>query len=221
MAARVHPTTKGRARGRSQLAELLGEANRARASAGLTQRAIGLALGISSWQVSRLLRGETEDVGLVRLTELLATVGLDLAARAFPNGAGLRDAGQLALLERLHLRLHASPGWCVEIPVVERLAGSGDLRAWDAGIDGPGWAVRIEAETRIRDLQEVQRRVALKQRDGAVQVVILLLSDSAHNRRVVRENAASLQRQFPISARSALRALRDGRMPAGNALILL
>lgn len=81
--------------------------------------------------------------------------------------------------------------------------------------------MRVDAETRVRDVQEVQRRVALKQRDGAVPVVILLLSDSSHNRRVVREAEASLRSQFPISARSALRALHDGKVPAGNVILLL
>jgi hypothetical protein len=39
-----------------------------------------------------------------------------------------------------------------------------------------GLRIGVEAETRARDRQELQRRVALKRRDGGVDRVILLLA---------------------------------------------
>ena len=221
MAARVHPVSRGRVLGRRLLAELIAEADRARVGASLSHAAVGEALGLSSWQVGRLLRGETDDVGVIRVAELLAATGLKLAASAYPIGTSVRDAAQLVLLERLRARIHPSLRWRTEVPVVEHVLGTGDLRAWDAAIDGGGAVVRVEAETRLRDVQEVQRRIGLKQRDGAVPVVILLVSDTQHNRRAIRLAATSLRAQFPTGARHALRLLRDGRAPDGNVLIVL
>lgn len=96
-----------------------------------------------------------------------------------------------------------------------------DYRAWDAGIDGAGVRVRVDAETHVGDLQAVERRVALKQRDGEETCVILLLADTSHHRALLAEAGDAIRSRFPISQRAALAALRDGRSPGGNALVLL
>jgi hypothetical protein len=72
-----------------------------------------------------------------------------------------------------------------------------------------------------RDIQELQRRVALKRRDGGMDRVVLLLRDSSWNRQLVRTNATSLEATFPIPGKVALRALAEAREPAGNSIILL
>ena len=81
--------------------------------------------------------------------------------------------------------------------------------------------MRVDAETHVGDLQAVQRRVALKQRDGRVDCVILLLADTHHHRDLLAMAGAGLRAQFPVPHRLALRALREGRSPGGNALVLL
>lgn len=81
--------------------------------------------------------------------------------------------------------------------------------------------VRTDAETRVGDLQAVERRIALKQRDGREDCVILLLADTKHHRALLDVAGAGLRERFPVSQRTALAALRAGRSPGGNALILL
>jgi hypothetical protein len=97
----------------------------------------------------------------------------------------------------------------------------GDLRAWDAKIDGPGWVIGVEAETRLRDLQEIKRRIALKQRDDDVDHVILLLSATRNNRAVVREFRTDLVDSFPVSSVRAIERLSSGASPRGSAVVIL
>jgi hypothetical protein len=73
----------------------------------------------------------------------------------------------------------------------------------------------------VGDTQALERRVALKQRDGAADCVVLLLADTRHHRILLEVAGAGLRAAFPMQQRAALAALRDGRSPASNALILL
>lgn len=200
----------------------MSEAEHARTALALSHAELGRRVGLSGSQVGRMLRGDLDDVGLVRVSELLALLGLDLAIRAYPTGNVIRDRGQLALLERLHARLDGRLRWRVEVPVIElATAGEIDLRAWDAAIDGRGWTTRVDAETRLRDVQELTRRIALKQRDSRVDTVILLLSDTVANRAAIRLAGSSLSAGFPVATRSALLRLGRGQPIPGNALIVL
>jgi hypothetical protein len=97
----------------------------------------------------------------------------------------------------------------------------GDLRAWDATILGAYFGVGVEAETRLRDLQAAARRTNLKQRDGELDHVILLIADTRANRLALRISGAELGSAFPVSQRECLRALREGRDPGGSAIIVL
>ena len=97
----------------------------------------------------------------------------------------------------------------------------GDRRAWDATAVGQAGRIGVEAETRLRDLQAIDRRVALKERDGGLDRVVLLVLDSRWNRRVLREAGDSLRSRYPIDGRRALELLAAGADPGGNAVILL
>jgi hypothetical protein len=97
----------------------------------------------------------------------------------------------------------------------------GDRRAWDAVISGVGFRIGVEAETRIRDVQELLRRIALKKRDGGVDRVILLVADTRANRATLRAFDAVLKSSFPVSSRDALAALGSGRDPGGDAIVIL
>ena len=66
------------------------------------------------------------------------------------------------------------------------LPNAGDRRAWDAVIGIARVRIGVEAETRARDEQELERRLSLKRRDGGVDHVILLLADTRSNRLFVR-----------------------------------
>lgn len=222
MPVRHRAAERGSRRGRDQLDTLLREAEEARIASGLSYAALGRAVRLSPAQVGRLLRRRSDDVGLVRLAELLGAVGLDVAARAFPAGPAVRDAPSIALLDRFRLRVHPACPVRAEVPVVE-LATPGvmDLRAWDLAVDGPDWTLRLDAETRLGDVQALLRRTALKQRDSAVECVVLLLSETRHNRAVAEVARDALMAQFPVPPRLALARLRRGATPGGNALIFL
>ena len=73
----------------------------------------------------------------------------------------------------------------------------------------------------LRDVQALERRIALKKRDGDVDAVILLVRDTRWNRHVLREWRALLSAAFPADSRQALADLAAGRLPDQDALILL
>lgn len=87
-----------------------------------------------------------------------------------------------------------------------------------AGLD---WRHGYEAETRPRDRQALERRLALKARDGDVDGVSLLLSDSRHNRDFVRVHGPTLRERFPVPGRRALEMLGAGEDPGAGSVILL
>ena len=136
--------------------------------------------------------------------------------RAFPAGDPLRDAGQLRLLERLRDRLDPALTWRTEVP----LPIDGDRRAWDALIVGRGWRTAVEAETVLDDFQAVERRVAVKSRDGGIDHVIVLVAETRRNRRAL----AAAHGAFPDFSRDARGVLRDlgaGRDPGCSAIVIL
>ena len=183
---------------------------------GLSQNVVGAAVGLSDSEISRIEIGSREDVSIELISALLAVVGKDLAANAYPIGAPLRDSAHLALLERLRSVASPSFRWLTEIPV-----RAGELRAWDAMLVQPSCRVGVEAETRVRDVQAIERSVLVKQRDSGIERAILLLSDTRHHRQLLRDFGPHLTGSFPVASRSAIEALRAGRDPGANAIVLL
>jgi hypothetical protein len=96
----------------------------------------------------------------------------------------------------------------------------GDLRSADFVITGSTFGVLGEAETRLFDVQALERRIGAKQRDLGLERIVLLLADTAANRRTVAR-IPELARRFPVSARTCLRALAEGRDPGGDAILFL
>lgn len=193
------------------------EFREARLQAGLTQRQVGAAVGLSASEVSRIELGQAHHAPFGTLVLVAAALGLDLPLRAFPAGDPIRDIAQLTLLAKLRARLAPSLRWRTEVP----LAIPGDRRAWDAVIEGRGWRLPIDAESRLRDVQAVSRRVALKRRDDQSEMVILLVADTRHNRRVLRLAGPDLAAEFPIAGAPALIALAKGELPTASAIVLL
>ena len=164
----------------------------------------------------RFERGLPCGLRIDQIAAIGAVVGLDVRLRAYPAGDPIRDAGQQRLLERLRARLHPTLRWSMEVP----LPIEGDLRAWDALIKGHGWRLVVEAETVLDDLQALERRLRRKQRDGGVDVLILLVADTRRNRRAIEAAPASFA-GFSRDARATLHALRAGIHPGRSAIVLL
>lgn len=191
-----------------------GELRTARRTSGLSMENVGGTCGLSRSQVDRIERGAVEAPSLDSLTCIAAVVGLDLVIRTFPRGDPIRDAGHARLLERFRQRLHEGLSFRTEVP----LPIVGDLRAWDAVVGGSGWQVPVEAETVIDDGQALQRKLALKLRDGGFDHLILLVADTPRNRAALEAMPMSA---FPATARAILGALKEGRNTGASGLVIL
>jgi transcriptional regulator with XRE-family HTH domain len=218
MGTREVARDRGTQRARRILDEIGGEIRAARRERSLSQTAVAVAARTSRSQVSRIERVEAPRASVMELARLLSVVGLELSARAYPAGPPIRDAAHRALLDRL--REHSSPSivWRFEVPV----GGYADMRAWDARLEIGRTCLAVEAETRPRDVQALQRRMALKLRDSrGVTGMILLLADTRHNRALVQENGEAIKAQLPIDSDTMLAALASGRDPGGSGVVLL
>jgi transcriptional regulator with XRE-family HTH domain len=216
MSSRQGPIERGRARGRAARTAVGLDIRAARIQHGLSLKEIGRPARLSPAQTSRIERGLVGAPDLEGLAILCASVGLELSV-AYPAGDPMRDAAHLALLGRFRAGLHASVRWRTEVP----LPIPGDLRAWDAVLVAEGRSMGVEAETRPRDVQALERRLALKMRDSEMDSVILLLGATRSNRLLVRTHGDALAEAFPVPGARAVALLGAGLHPGGSSIVLL
>ena len=189
----------------------------ARRLSGLSQERVADSAGISHSHLSRIEHGLVPNLSIDLAARLASIVGLDLSVRTFASGAALRDIGQVRLLNRFR-SIAASPiTWRTEVGV----GGRRDPRAWDGVLAEGGDRAGVEAEVHIHDWQALDRRISLRQRDTGMEVVILVLADTHHNRAVLREIGPSLTTNFPEPGATALRSLRRGHLPKASAIVLV
>ena len=143
-------------------------------------------------------------------------LGFRLSIKLYPNGSPVRDAGQLRLVDRLRGQLPREVPTRTEVLV----GGHGDLRAWDMVIDAD-LAVAVDAETRLYDIQAVQRRCETKLRDSSIDRMVLLVADTTHNRRVLRDHRVALASTFPLATADVMAALRAGKAPPANGIVVM
>ena len=198
-------------------AELGLELREARLARGLRQTDVARVANSSSSHVSRVELGLASDLSLADAVRHGAVVGLKFHARFYPAGGGLRDAAQLDLLRRLRARIGDRWSWQLEAP----LNIAGDLRAFDALLANPKATIAVEAITRLRDAQAQLRAAALKQRDGNVPRLVLLIKATDHNRSALASAADVLATSFPLGTRATLSALSHGEDPGDNGIVLL
>ncbi len=217
MSARDHPALHG-ARIAHRLRVELGQAIlAARLDAGLSQRAGGTAAKMSHSQLSRIEQAQLRNLTLDQASRAAAAVGLRLVVKTYPDGDPARDTAQLALLERFRARLPRDASWRTEVP----LPIPGDRRAWDGVAEQHGRRAGCEAETRPRDLQALQRRLALKLRDGEVDLLIVVVADTPGNREMLLAHREQVRELLPLDSRQVLESLRRGRLPDRGGVVLL
>jgi transcriptional regulator with XRE-family HTH domain len=217
MPSRASPVDEAETAGRRLQSELGSELRNARLARGLRQADLAQGLRRSRFHVSRVERGYLANLGVLDLARHGAAVGLRLRARFYPTGAGLRDAAQLDLLRRLRLRVGNRWRWQLEAP----LQIPGDLRAFDALLTRGDISVAVEAITRLRDAQAQLRAAALKQRDGQVSRLVVVVRATHHNRVALGSAADVLATTFPLNTRATLAALAAGEDPGENGIVLL
>ena len=203
-------------RARSLLRRTGEELRSARVGGGLSTRKVGAMVGVSHTEVRRVESGDAPHVSVGVLARLASVVGGELSLRVHPVASAIRDAAHVALLSRFRARLHPSLGWRTEVP----MPLPGDLRSADGVIDGESFDAIVEAETRLDDVQAVERRVRGKQRDLGCRRAILLVAETRHNRSVLRA-VPELAERFPVGTRACMRALADAQDPGGDCLVIL
>lgn len=209
---------RGRRRGEDLLRGLIGELRTARELAGVSQRTLASELSWSQSEVNRLDKFRFESVSLVRLCETGAVLGLDLSASFHPAGDAVRDRGHQKVRGRV-VGMVASPPYAIthEAP----FSGLEDIRCRDLLLRLDDFAVGIEIETRVRDVQACVRRIRARERQGGVDEVVVVLADTAHNRRIVTELREALGPRFATDPRQIVAALRGGRPVTGSGVILV
>lgn len=218
MAPKERASDRGTRTGLRGLAVAGAEIRMARLSAGLTLRSVGRAVGMSYSHVGRIERADHPNVAVLQLARICSVVGLDLSIRTYPGARPIRDVAHIALLKRVHDRLHTDLTFRTEVP----LSIEGDRRAWDATISARDASrVGVEAETRITDYQALARRIALKQRDDGIDRVVLAVAATRANREAIRAAEPFIGETFLIETRSTLADLGAGRLPERSVLVFL
>ena len=217
MAGKETRLETGRQRAASAVASILGQLRTARLAANLSQAAIAAQLG---WPQTRysLFERNVRDVTFAEVILVSSILGLKLTFDLFRVDEGVRDAGSQRLIDRFFGQL-ASVWTATREAPFPRL---GDLRSWDVLMRlGKDYRVGVEAETRLRDIQELVRRIRQRELHGGADHILVILSDSQHNRRYVDEFRAALGPPFSTPPRDLLAALRAGQPVPGSGVILL
>jgi transcriptional regulator with XRE-family HTH domain len=191
------------------------DVRRRRLEAGLSQRQLGAASGLSHAAIGRMERGEVS-VDVLAAARTCSVLGMELGISTHLIGSPARDRAHVALLERFRSRLAPSLTWRTEVP----LPIIGDARAIDGVVAGREFRAMVEAETRLGDVEATERKMQLKQRDSGIGRKILLLNETRHNRAVV-DATPELRESFPMRTREVLGALGRGHDPGGDGIVFL
>lgn len=217
MAIRHRAVDDATRRAERQLSELIGDLAAARRAAGLSQSAVGRAMGLSrplvaSWERGRIVPSP------IQLARWGAVVGLDVSIRAFPAGAPVRDAGQLRVLQRFRELIGPGWEWRTEVPLG---VDASDRRAFDALLSRGATRVGVEVIARLTDGQGQTRPILLKQEAAGLTSMVLVLPDTRANRSACAAARPTLGPAFPCSSRAAMASLRRGVAPADNAIVFV
>lgn len=144
---------------------------------------------------------------------LAGVLGLELSVRLFPGGEPIRDAAQAKRIARLLAQVAPRLRPRTDVPLPQRPGERPERRAWDVVLDDSTERTVMEFESRLSDVQELTRRHNLKRRDDAAQHFLLVVADTDHNRRVLREYAALFSELPRLRTANVLAQLRAGRHP--------
>lgn len=208
---------RGTERARRIIADFGRDLRDGRRLSGLSQLAVAKAAGISRSHLSRIERGLVPNLSIDVAARLAASVGLDLSVRTYPGGTRIRDIGQVRLLLRFRAIVAPSFAWRTEVTV----GPIGDSRAWDGTLAVDDRQAGVEAVVHIHDWQALDRQISIRRRDIGVDVVILVLADTRHNRAVLRAIGLDLAVNFPGTIRDTIASLRAGVLPGESAIVLI
>jgi transcriptional regulator with XRE-family HTH domain len=218
MSTRVIAADRGRRAAAYAQQELMRDLRERRLALGLSQQTVADAAGIGRSMLGRIERGEIVAPDIRDLGAFAAVLGLALRIATFPEGQPIADRVQLRLLAAFRERLPSALGWRTEVP----LPVTGDRRAWDAVVTPlDGWTA-IEGISRLGAVDATVRRAKLKLRDDPrIERLVLVVLDTKRNRETLAAAGPAIWDDFPLDTRAVLTALRAGRAPAANGVVLL
>ncbi len=183
--------------------ELASELRRARMAAGMTLAQSAQPLGWTRQKAAHVERGALPTT-LDDAVRYASVLGLRVRCNAYPVGAPLRDLAQLGVIRRFRGRVGAAWDVTLEAP----LPISGDLRAFDMLLRIGALRTYVEVITRLTDAQAQIRALQLKLRDvGAPGArLLVVVSDTAHNREALSAVRDLLAGDFPLSGRASARS---------------
>ena len=209
----------GTRRAERALRELSEEFREARLRLGLSQREVAQAARIHRTSYTRIEAAKLPSLSLTVAARIAAVLGLELAVRAFPGGRSVRDVGQAQRLLKLIECIGPPLKYRTDVPL-PAAAGRFEQRAWDLVIYGHGARTATEFEARLYDTQAQVRRFLLKRRDDPVDTLLIVVSDTKANRRVLDE-FADLLVDFPrLRTQAVLDLLRQGQHPPSGLIVL-
>lgn len=188
-----------------------------RKQAGISQATAARAARMSRAQFGRIERAEIKGLTFDQASRAAAAVGLRLVVKTYPDGDPARDAAHLALAERFRRRLPPEATWRTEVPIPIH----GDQRAWDGTATVNRRRAGCELETRLHDLQAQQRRLTLKERDGNVDILLLVVADTTANRRFLEQHRDQLRGLLPLDSRQVFEAFRRGELPERSGIVIV
>ena len=203
---------------RRDLEELGRDLRAARLAAGLTLLEVADRIGLSESTVLRTERGRPPGLRPEPTARHAAAVGMRARIKAYPDGAPIRDAAQVALIRSFRDRLPDGFRLLLEQPVTGNPA---DQRAWDALLNLSECRCGLEFVTRFHDCQAQLRSAHLKQRDGAVDRLIMVVKATHANRRAIASVADLIATTFPLDTRRVMGALAHGRDPGANGIAFI
>ena len=101
------------------------------------------------------------------------------------------------------------------------LPGLNEPRSWDVVLRIGRFAIGVEAETHVRDIQAFVRRIRYREAHGGVDAIIVVLSNTAHHRLVIGELMAALGGRYATSSDALVNALGDGRRVPGSGVLMV
>lgn len=217
MAVRTRPLDEAR-RAWERVAVTLGQELRAgRHIRGLTQRQVGVGIGISASEVSRRELGRSRRLTGEKLSVHAAAVGLRLSVKLWPVGAGIRDAAQARYIAAFVARVGRA--WRVTLEAPVRIAN--DLRAVDILLVNDAARVAVEVITRLADLQAQIRAAQVKARDIEATRLMLVVAGTHANRNALAAMRPTLVSSFDLDTRRLLADLEAGRDPGRDGIIVM
>lgn len=218
MATRERPSDVGAQDAQRLVAAAAEELRGTRVTGGWSQAFVAGLAGMSEAQYGRIERGDLDKPTVDQLCRAARALGLSVSLGCYPSGVRPRDAAQLRLLVKLEAMLGGGLFLRREVP----LPISGDLRAWDGSISADSGSAFVECESRLGDMQELSRRLGLKLRDDPRSgILILVVSNTAHNRRILAAHREALRALLPLDGVSIARHLRAGRLPPASGIMLV